>query len=92
MPPAQAYMVAFVAVEHNSLPEAADNNFVVDSHDPDDERNPLELMQIPEQLVILKMFSLVLFPLIRRYDLKINFTFAGYNNELKKNKTNCTRR
>jgi hypothetical protein len=55
-------MVAFVAVEHNSLLEAADNNFVVDSHDPDDERNPLELMQIPEQLVIIRMFSLFNFP------------------------------
>jgi hypothetical protein len=49
MHPAPAYKVAFVAVEHNSLLEAADNNFVADSHDPDDERNPLELMQIPEQ-------------------------------------------
>jgi hypothetical protein len=36
-------------VEHNSLLEVADNNFEVDSRDPDDERNPLELMQIPEQ-------------------------------------------
>ena len=49
MPPAQAYKVAFVAVEHNSLQEAADNNFVVDSHDPDDERNLTALMHIPEQ-------------------------------------------
>jgi hypothetical protein len=49
MHPAQAYMVAFVAVEHNSLLEAADNNFVVDSHDPDDERNLIVLMYIPEQ-------------------------------------------
>ncbi len=49
MHPAQAYMVAFVAVEHNSSLVAADNNFVVDSHDPYGERNPLELMQIPEQ-------------------------------------------
>ena len=62
MHPAQAYMVAFVAGEHNSLLVAADNNFVLDSHDPDDERNPLELMQIPEQLVIIRMFSLFNFP------------------------------
>ena len=49
MPPAQAYKVESGAVEHNSLQEAVDNNFVVDSHDPDDERNLIGLMQIPEQ-------------------------------------------
>ena len=48
MHPAQAYKVAFGVVEHNSLLEAADNNFVVDSHDPDDERNPTALMHIQE--------------------------------------------
>ena len=48
MPPAQAYKVESGVVEHNSLQEAADNNFVVDSHDPDDERNPTELVHIPE--------------------------------------------
>ena len=62
MHPGQAYKVAFGVVEHNSLLEAADNNVVVDNHDPDDERNPLELMQIPEQLVIIRMFSLFNFP------------------------------
>lgn len=49
MHPEQAYMVAFGPVEHNSLQEAADNNFVADSHDPDDERNLIVLMHIPEQ-------------------------------------------
>jgi hypothetical protein len=49
MLPEQAYMVASGPVEHNSLLEAADNNFVADSHDLYDERNPLELMQILEQ-------------------------------------------
>jgi len=48
MPPAQAYKVVFGPVEHNSLLEAADNNFVVDSHDPGDERTLTALMHIQE--------------------------------------------